>query len=105
MEDTNKPKRGRGRPANSNSFVVVNLDYLTSLEGLENIPVSKKWLESCGVDTSKLPAVNTQGLNNKKLNGKNAVKYHAPTNLTEEIVPVQEVREEEEEKIEFTLAI
>ncbi len=104
MEDTNKPKRGRGRPANSNSFVVVNLDYLSSLEGLQNIPVSKKWLESCGVDTSKLPAVNTQGLSNKKLNGKNAVKYHKPSDLTEEIIPVQEVIEEDD-KIEFTLSI
>jgi|TARA_R100000734_G_C3308130_1_gene98759 hypothetical protein len=104
MEDTNKPKRGRGRPANSNSFVVVNLDYLSSLEGLQNIPVSKKWLESCGVDTSKLPAVNTQGLNNKKLNGKKAINHHAPTNLAEEIIPVQEVSEEDD-KIEFTLTI
>jgi|TARA_B100001057_G_scaffold223861_1_gene224112 hypothetical protein len=104
MEDTNKPKRGRGRPANSNSFVVVNLDYLSSLEGLQNIPVSKKWLESCGVDTSKLPAVNTQGLNNKKLNGNKAINHHAPTNLAEEIIPVQEVSEEDD-KIEFTLTI
>ena len=104
MEDTNKPKRGRGRPANSNSFVVVNLDYLTSLGGLEKIPVSKKWLESCGVDTSKLPAVNTQGLNNKKLNGKKAINHHAPTNSAEEIIPVHIVRDEDD-KIEFTLTI
>jgi len=113
MENSDTPKRGRGRPANSNSFVAVDLSYLNLLKAGEKVPVSKKWLESCGVDTVGLPAVKTQGLDNKKLNKKPVViagiepdiveTPPEPEESNENSFPVVAGETDDEERIEFTI--
>lgn len=48
MSDT--PKRGRGRPKGSTSFISIKLaDLANNLGPNANIQVSKKWLDSLGI--------------------------------------------------------
>ena len=114
MEITQEPKRGRGRPKNSNSFVAVDVEYITRLMAQGGkIPVSKKWLESCGVNTEGMPAVKTQELDNKKLNKKPVVIAEVEPDIVETLPEPEESNEnsfpvvagetDDEERIEFTI--
>ena len=54
---SNTPKRGRGRPKGSTSFVKVSLaDLNANLGPNAKIPVSKKWLEDFGIEVSEQQA-------------------------------------------------
>lgn len=48
---SNTPKRGRGRPKGSTSFVSIRLsDLIDNLGSKAKVSVSKKWLEDVGIE-------------------------------------------------------
>jgi len=48
---SNTPKRGRGRPKGSTSFISIKLaDLINNLGPNANVSVSKKWLDSVGIE-------------------------------------------------------
>lgn len=54
---SNTPKRGRGRPKGSTSFVKIRLsDLIDNFGKNASIPVSKRWLEGVGFDFDEKPA-------------------------------------------------
>tara|TARA_B100000900_G_scaffold375510_1_gene357570 strand:- start:4671 stop:4907 length:237 start_codon:yes stop_codon:yes gene_type:complete len=54
---SNTPKRGRGRPKGSTSFVSIKLaDLINNLGPNANVSVSKKWLDSIGIEIQESSA-------------------------------------------------
>jgi hypothetical protein len=54
---SNTPKRGRGRPKGSTSFISIKLADLIDNLGLNaKVAVSKKWLEDIGIEIEDSPA-------------------------------------------------
>jgi hypothetical protein len=54
---SNTPKRGRGRPKGSTSFVSIKLaDLINNLGPNANVSVSKKWLDSVGIEIQESSA-------------------------------------------------
>tara|TARA_R110000824_G_scaffold86369_3_gene213724 strand:+ start:1075 stop:1311 length:237 start_codon:yes stop_codon:yes gene_type:complete len=48
---SNTTKRGRGRPKGSTSFISIKLaDLINNLGPNANVSVSKKWLDSVGIE-------------------------------------------------------
>ncbi len=57
---SNTPKRGRGRPKGSTSFISIKVaDLINNLGPNAKVPVGKKWLEDIGfeIDDSPAPAL------------------------------------------------
>ena len=54
---SNTPKRGRGRPKGSTSFISIKLADLVNNLGLNaKVSVSKRWLEGIGFEIEESPA-------------------------------------------------
>lgn len=54
---SNTPKRGRGRPKGSTSFISIKLADLVNNLGLNaKVSVSKRWLEGVGFEIEESPA-------------------------------------------------
>ncbi len=54
---SNTPKRGRGRPKGSTRFVSIKLaDLINNLGPNANVSVSKKWLDSVGIEIQESSA-------------------------------------------------
>ena len=54
---SNTTKRGRGRPKGSTSFISIKLaDLINNLGPNANVSVSKKWLDSIGIEIQESSA-------------------------------------------------
>lgn len=54
---SNTPKRGRGRPKGSTSFISIKVaDLINNLGPNAKVPVGKKWLEDIGFEIDDSPA-------------------------------------------------
>lgn len=54
---SNTTKRGRGRPKGSTSFISIKLaDLINNLGPNANVSVSKKWLDSVGIEIQETSA-------------------------------------------------
>ena len=54
---SNTTKRGRGRPKGSTSFISIKLaDLINNLGPNANVSVSKKWLDSVGIEIQESSA-------------------------------------------------
>jgi len=54
---SNTTKRGRGRPKGSTSFISIKLaDLINNLGPNANVSVSKKWLDSVGIEIQEASA-------------------------------------------------
>ena len=54
---SNTPKRGRGRPKGSTSFISIKLADLVNNLGLNaKVSVNKRWLEGIGFEIEESPA-------------------------------------------------